>query len=230
MKLLIFERQPNRAEAFATLLNRENFEVQIVREEQSITEAGCDLLIMYTVADDLSCFDIAHHLRKAGIALPILLISDSGDVNARIYAWERGADYFLTNPSVRELLACIHASMRIHGIRNNALVYGNTRLDLSANILGASEAALSLSPKEYALMKVLLHHKNAIVPKESLIVSAWGYDSHATDNYVEVYISRLRKKLAMIHSNLIIRAVPHLGYRLECQTDKPTSSQLHPLQ
>ena len=59
-------------------------------------------------------------------------------------------------------------------------------------------------------------HRNVL--KETLLVKVWGYDSNATDNHVEVYISMLRKKLAAIGSDLTIRSIQRQGYHLEVRT------------
>jgi len=74
--------------------------------------------------------------------------------------------------------------------------------------------AVQLSSREFEMMRILMTNKDNIVPKEVLLLKVWGYESNAIDNYVEVYISYLRKRLKEIHSNVRINAVRRVGYHL----------------
>ena len=76
---------------------------------------------------------------------------------------------------------------------------------------------MQLSRKEFDVMKVFLYNPTMTVTKETLIVNAWGADSEATDNNVEVYISFLRKKLRYLRSRVTIRNIQRIGYRLEAE-------------
>ena len=72
-----------------------------------------------------------------------------------------------------------------------------------------------LSRKEYDLLEMLMRNGGQILSKEQLLLKAWGYESNAEDNNVEVYISFLRRKLELVRSNMRIRTVRLVGYCLE---------------
>ena len=161
-------------------------------------------------------FEILCSLRGMGHTVPIFLLTAKGDLDCRVYGLEHGADYYLPKPfSSRELMACVKALLRRQGVLDNKLTYGNTTLELSTSILSTEEDAIRLSSKEYELMKAFLMTKHRNISKESLIIKAWGYDTKATENYVEVYVSLLRKKLSAIGSNIAICAILRQGYHLE---------------
>ena len=74
---------------------------------------------------------------------------------------------------------------------------------------------MRLSRKEYDLLESLMRGGSQILSKEQLLLKAWGYDSEAEDNNVEVYISFLRRKLTLLHSRVKIKTVRMVGYCLE---------------
>jgi DNA-binding response OmpR family regulator len=88
-------------------------------------------------------------------------------------------------------------------------------LDTSELKSTESGKVIRLSFKESEIIKILLTSAGIIVPKDDIIVKVWGYDSDATDNNVEAYISFLRKKLSFINSKCQISSIKKLGYKLE---------------
>lgn len=100
------------------------------------------------------------------------------------------------------------------------LSFGNTSLNLNMGMLYTQEVSIRLSAKELAVMQLLLHNPEYNHSKESILVQVWGYESNAVDNYVEVYVGFLRKKLRKIDSNLAIVAIRRLGYHLEIKEEQ----------
>ena len=88
-------------------------------------------------------------------------------------------------------------------------------LDLNTVTLRRGERDVQLSPKEFALARLMLSEPNMTYSKDLLISRAWGLDSEATDNNVEAYISFLRKKLRYLGSEVTIKNLQKIGYRLE---------------
>ena len=93
--------------------------------------------------------------------------------------------------------------------------FGDLTLTPQAGELRKGERALSLNAKELELMRLLMLNSNQILPKETLLMKVWGYDTEASDNNVEAYISFLRKKLTLLGSKVTISVVRRVGYRLE---------------
>lgn len=128
-----------------------------------------------------------------------------------------GADDYMTKPfESDELLARLRALTRRHGeIQLNEATFGDLSLNLSTGDLHCKGKSTHLNFKESEILKILMANTGGAITKDDLIVKVWGYDSDATDNNVEAYISFIRKKLNFLGSNVIITALRKMGYRLE---------------
>lgn len=220
MKILVVDDERDLADSIVTLLRTYQYDAEAAYDgDTGLQLAGggsYDLIILDIMLPQVDGFEILCSLRGMGHTVPILLLTAKGDLDCRVYGLEHGADYYLPKPfSSRELMACVKALLRRQGVLDNKLTYGNTTLELSTSILSTEEDAIRLSSKEYELMKAFLMTKHRNISKESLIIKAWGYDTKATENYVEVYVSLLRKKLSAIGSNIAICAILRQGYHLE---------------
>ncbi len=220
MKILIVEDERLLADSLKTLLEKKGFQVETVYDGQSGAECASlgvyDLLILDVMMPGLDGFALARRVRAQRCGVPILMLTARSALEDRVRGLDAGADYYLTKPfDSRELLACINALLRRQGSQVDELALGNTVLDLAAGLLVCGERSVRLSAKEFDVMRLLLRAGSANLPKESILVRVWGYDSNATENHVEVYVGFLRKKLASIGSNIRIVAVRRLGYHLE---------------
>ena len=224
MKILIIEDEVLLADSLKTLLTAKGFEAECVYDGEAgaeYAELGVyDLLILDVMMPKLDGFAVARRVRANRCATPILMLTAKSDTEDRIEGLNAGADYYLTKPfDTRELLACINALLRRQGNQVNELTLGNTTLDLSSCNLVCGSSHIRLSAKEFDVMRFLMQAKGTILPKEVILARVWGYESNAVDNYVEVYVGFLRKKLASIGSNIRIEAVRRLGYTMEVAED-----------
>lgn len=220
MKILIIEDEVLLADSIKTLLIAKGFEAECVYDGEAgaeYAELGVyDLLILDVMMPKLDGFAVARRVRANRCTTPILMLTAKSDTEDRIEGLNAGADYYLTKPfDTRELLACINALLRRQGNQVNELTLGNTTLDLSSCNLVCGSSHIRLSAKEFDVMRFLMQAKGTILPKEVILARVWGYESNAVDNYVEVYVGFLRKKLASIGSNIRIEAVRRLGYTME---------------
>ena len=224
MKILIIEDEVLLADSLKTLLIAKGFEAECVYDGEAgaeYAELGVyDLLILDVMMPKLDGFAVARRVRANRCTTPILMLTAKSDTEDRIEGLNAGADYYLTKPfDTRELLASINALLRRQGNQVNELTLGNTTLDLSSCNLVCGSNHIRLSAKEFDVMRFLMQAKGSILPKEVILARVWGYESNAVDNYVEVYVGFLRKKLASIGSNIRIEAVRRLGYTMEVAED-----------
>ena len=98
---------------------------------------------------------------------------------------------------------------------DDTIRWGDLQLQPGSFQVCCQERSARLSRKEYDLLEMLMRNGGQILSKEQLLLKAWGYDSDAEDNNVEVYISFLRRKLALIRSAVQIKTVRMVGYYLE---------------
>ncbi len=162
-------------------------------------------------------FELLLHLRKKDERTPVLMLTAKSELDDRVRGLDLGADYYLTKPFENaEFLACLRAVLRRQGdMTPEQIRFGDLTLTPQAGELRKGERALSLNAKELELMRLLMLNSNQILPKETLLMKVWGYDTEASDNNVEAYISFLRKKLTLLGSKVTISVVRRVGYRLE---------------
>ena len=169
----------------------------------------------------LPFFDGYHWCRqiRRTSRVPVLMLTARGELSDRVRGLDQGADYYLTKPfQTPELLACVRLLLR----RSNGESSGDDRIHRGDLVLDpgtfqvtCGQRSARLSRKEYDLLEMLMRNGGQILSKEQLLLKAWGYESNAEDNNVEVYISFLRRKLELVHSNMRIRTVRLVGYCLE---------------
>lgn len=221
MKVLIIEDEVLLAESLRALLTSKGFTVECVYDGEDgalWAETGVyDLLILDVMMPRLDGYAVARRVRAQRCTTPILMLTARSELEDRIEGLNAGADYYLTKPfDSRELLACINALLRRQGAQVNELVLGNTHLNLSNSTLSCGSAQVRLSAKEFDVLRLLMYSPNTIQAKETILCRVWGFESNAVDNYVEVYVGLLRKKLRHIGSNIRIEAIRRQGYILEC--------------
>jgi DNA-binding response OmpR family regulator len=163
-----------------------------------------------------SGFSVVEELRKEGSATPVLLLTAKSGVEDYVRGLDLGADYYLTKPfEMQELLACVRALTRRRGeVVMDTLTFGDLVLNKSTCELSCGERSIRLGKKEFSIMYILMVNGSVVVSKEALLKRAWGVDSDAEDNNVEVYISFLRKKLRFLHARTQIETLRKFGYKL----------------
>ncbi len=224
MKILIVTGNKKLAESISLLLQMKQLTTETVFSGETgaeYAELGIyDLMILDSVLENKSGYEIAQKLRVKHCGIPLILLTESNELEDRIKGLKAGVDYCLQKPvDNREVLACVDALLRRITDREEEPFFGNTRLILSSAKLNCGEQSVRLSAKEFAVMRLLIQTKDRILPKEIILARVWGYDSKAVDNHVEVYIGFLRKKLRSIGSNIEIKAVRRMGYMLEIKEE-----------
>ena len=221
LKILIIEDERTLADSLKVMLTSKGFEAEAVYDGESGEQYAMldiyDLVILDIMLPKQNGYQVARNIRKKHISVPILMLTAKSDVEDRVWGLDSGADYYLTKPfDARELLACVNALLRRQGTQVNELVFGNTHLDLESATLACGENSVSLSAREFEVMRLLMTSGKNHISKGALLTKVWGYESNAVENHVEVYVGFLRKKLTSIGSNILIEAVRRLGYHLEC--------------
>ena len=227
MNILIIEDEYSLADAVAETLKSENYSVCIKTngedgEDEALT-GTYDLILLDVMLPGKNGFEILKYLRKEKIKTPVIMLTAKSEIDDKLNGLEHGADDYITKPfSMRELVARIKAVLkRTNDIEDaNVLAFGDISLDIKNAKLKCNNNELQISGKELELLEQLLLNKNKILSKESLLEKIWGFDSEAEYNSVEVYITFIRRKLKLIESEVNIRAVRGLGYKLEENNDK----------
>ena len=222
MKLLLVEDEKQLSEALQQILIKNKYSVDAVYSGDEGLDYALsdvyDVIILDIMLPKLNGIEILKMIRKRKISTPVILLTAKGSVEDRILGLDSGADDYLPKPfSPDELLARLRALTRRNGdfINENILEFSDIKLNLSTYDMEVNDNSITLTQKEFEILKYFMQRPKLVVSKDDLITKLWGFDSDVEHNNIEVYISFLRKKLAYVESNVKITTIRRVGYRLE---------------
>ena len=222
MKLLLVEDEKQLSEALQQILIKNKYSVDAVYNgEEGLLYALSDVydvIIFDIMLPKLNGIEILKTIRKKGISTPVILLTAKATIEDKILGLDCGADDYLPKPfSTEELLARLRALTRRSGgfINENTLEFSDIKLNLSTYDMEVKDNSITLTQKEFEILRYFMQRPKSVVSKDDLITKLWGYDSDIEYNNIEVYISFLRKKLAYVESNVKIITIRRVGYRLE---------------
>jgi DNA-binding response OmpR family regulator len=162
-------------------------------------------------------FEIVRRLRARGSALPVLLLTARDAIQDRVFGLETGADDYLVKPfATPELVARLKAlSRRGRQREESELKLAGLTLDIASRRALAQGQPIDLSVREWAVLEYLVRHVSRVVSKQQIIDAIISWDEELTLNAVEVYISRIRAKIA--NTGVTIRTIRGFGYLLEAE-------------
>jgi DNA-binding response OmpR family regulator len=171
-----------------------------------------DCIVLDIMLPKLSGLEILKTIRMRGIKTPVIMLSALNEVEDKIKGLELGADDYLAKPfKTAELIARINAVCRRPAMAEQTNIkYGDLEFDPQNRTLNGE----TLTDKEAEILTMLLKNPNLAVTKAQVLAHVWGADAEFEENYVEVYISYLRKKLRQIGSKVEIKTIRNLGYKL----------------
>jgi two-component system response regulator MprA len=176
-----------------------------------------DAIVLDILLPKLDGLQVCRRLRAAGTRTPILLLTARDALEDKVAGLDSGADDYLTKPfALDELLARLRALLRREASRKEPLLrLGDLALDPAAQRVTHGKRLINLTTREYRLLETLLRRSGAVVTREMIVESVWGFDYPDTSNLVEVYIGRLRRKLTEGGGTPLIQTVRGAGYRLQ---------------
>ena len=222
MRLLLVEDEKQLSEALQQILIKNSYNVDAVYSgdeglDYALTDIY-DVIILDIMLPKLNGLEILKMIRKRKISTPVILLTAKASVEDRILGLDCGADDYLPKPfAPEELLARLRALTRRNGsfINENILEFSDIRLNLSTYDMEVKDNCITLTQKEFEILKYFMQRPKLVVSKDDLISKLWGFDSDIEYNNIEVYISFLRKKLAYVESDVKITTIRRVGYRLE---------------
>lgn len=218
MRILIVEDDALVADALKRGLAEAGFAVDHVgNAEQAEIALAADEFDLGVVDIGLPRVDgltLVRRLRRAGNALPILIITARDALADRVDALDLGADDYMVKPfELPEVAArCRALIRRTRSATSAQLTIGSVALDLGSRTVELDGHPLDVTRREWSILECLALDTGRVVRKERLLRAIAGWDEELTPNAVEVYVSRLRAKLG---DAIAIRTVRGLGYRLD---------------
>lgn len=219
MKILLVEDDVMLGEAVVLALRQSGMDVDWARDGIHATNA-LEGYVYDAVLLDLGLprregMDVLRSFRKNGSNVPVMILTARDSVQDRVRGLDAGADDYLLKPfALDELLARLRALIRrTSGQAVTETQIGKLKFDTITRQVWVNDAPLVLSAREISVLEILLNHIGRVVAKEAIVDRLTGWDEGVGDNAVEVYIHRLRRKLA--DSDVSIRTLRGLGYMLE---------------
>lgn len=194
--------------------------MQIFDGEEGLYEAESgvyDLILLDLMLPEKNGFQVLKELREKGITPPVLIMTAKESIDDKGQGFDLGADDYLTKPFyLEELKMRIQALLKRSGkFNDNSLIYGDIRVDMSTNSTFVNQTEVELLGKEFDLLVYFLQNQNVILPKSQIFDRIWGFDSDTTISVVEVYVSKVRKKLKGTLFSENLQTLRSVGYILK---------------
>ena len=223
MRLLLIEDDAGLADGLQQSLAQSGYAVDVAATghagKAACTKTRYEMIILDLGLPDVDGLTLLRDMRRGGVTVPVLVLTARGELDDRIAGLDSGADDYLAKPfALGELEARIRALLRRGPDAGPQKVQlGNLVYEASTRRVTVAGADLELTARELSVLETLLRRPRALVSKEQLFESLYSWDSEANLNAVEVYVSRLRKKLEP--AGVGIRMFRGLGYRLEAHAE-----------
>ena len=201
MRVLLIEDEPTTAKSIELMLGTEGFNVYTTDLGEEGLDLGklydYDIILLDLNLPDMHGYDVLKKLRTSKVSTPVLILSGIGEMDSKVRALGFGADDYVTKPFHRdELVARIHAIVRrSKGHSQSVIRTGKLAVNLDAKTVEVDGARVHLTGKEYAMLEILALRKGAAVTREALLNHLYGGMDEPEMKIVDVFMSKLRKKL-----------------------------------
>lgn len=194
--------------------------MQVFDGDEGLYEAESgvyDLILLDLMLPEKDGFTVLKELREKGVTTPVLIMTAKESLDDKGHGFELGADDYLTKPFyLEELKMRIQALLKRSGkFDQNTLSFGDVRVNLSTNSTFVGDKEVELLGKEFDLLVYFLQNQNVILPKSQIFDRLWGFDSDTTVSVVEVYVSKIRKKLKGADFAANLQTLRSVGYILK---------------
>ncbi len=217
MDLLLVEDDEMLGDGIQSVLQRRGMMIDWVRDGmtamESLKSARYDVLLLDLNIPWLSGLEVLTRLRGGGNQIPVLVLTARSEVVDRVAALDSGADDYMVKPfDIDELCARIRAlHRRHHGREPLRLHHGDLMLDPSSRTVTLRDSEISLSAKEFDILKALMENMGRVMSRRKLNETIYCLDDEVESNAIEVHIHHLRRKLG----DHPIRTVRGVGYVIE---------------
>ena len=184
--------------------------------EHYLAGAEYDAILMDVMLPGKDGFTLVGQMRDRGVDTPVLFLTARDSVADRVTGLDLGGDDYLVKPfDFEELLARIRAMTRKHaGNHSNVFTLADLTVDTRRQRAERGGREIKLLPKEFAILEHLIRNKGAVISREQLEDRIWNYEYSGSSNNVDVYMSKLRKKLDEGYDVKLIHTVRGAGWVL----------------
>ena len=221
MKILLIEDDSATAEFVAGAFRQVGYTTEHVSDGESGLVAAMhgpyDAAVVDIMLPRLDGLEVIRRLRASGQALPIIVLSARGSVDAKIRGLEAGGDDYLAKPfSVAELVARVQALLRraSRAEETTVLKVDDLEMDLVTHRVTRAGEPIDLQPLEYQLLEYLMRNRGRVVSRNTILDRVWNYSFDPHTNVVESRVYHLREKIDRQSARKLLRTVRGFGYVL----------------
>lgn len=224
MRILVIEDEFSLADIIATKLRKEKYNVDISLDgEEGLDNALSgvyDLIILDIMLPKVSGIEILKEIRANDIDSKVIMLTAKLSLDDKLIGFENGANDYVTKPfHMEELLARVNVQLRNNekNINRDVLKFGDVELNVRTSTITCikNNESINVSYKELMILEYLMNNSNQIISKEQIYDKIWGIDTDFESNNLEAYLSFVRKKLKIVDSDVNIKAIRGMGYKLE---------------
>jgi len=217
MRVLIVEDEPNLGQQLKNTLEGAGYAVALATAGEEGHFLGStesyDAVVLDLGLPEIDGLTVLDRWRKEGRTHPVLVLTARDSWSDKVAGLDAGADDYVAKPfQSEELIARLRALIRrASGNASSELTAGDVRLDTRSGKVTLAGEPVKLTAQEYKLLSYLLHHKGKVVSRTELIEHIYAQDFDRDSNTIEVFVTRIRKKLGQD----VITTIRGLGYSLE---------------
>tara|TARA_B100000945_G_scaffold169058_1_gene135601 strand:- start:1407 stop:2105 length:699 start_codon:yes stop_codon:yes gene_type:complete len=225
-KILVIEDEEDLNQTLSFNLENEGYKVtSALKGSEALeileTSSPPDLVILDLMLPDMTGLDICRHIRSKDKLknISVIIVTAKGEEVDRVVGFELGADDYIVKPySVRELMLRIQAQLR-RGEKESSqdtsdnepnISYQDLLIDTSKHKVFLKDKKISLTAKEFTLLKYLIKRADKVQTRDNLLDKVWGYNNSVTTRTVDTHVKRLRSKLGKYGDN--IETIRGVGY------------------
>jgi len=225
MRILVVEDEPTIAIGLQDDLEMEGYQVEAVSDGETALrkalEEAYDLILLDVMLPGKDGFTVCREIRKAGLNIPIILLTARGQEIDRITGFDLGADDYVTKPfSPKELMLRVKAVLRRTGSQSEGsretYQFGDVDVDFTSCEVRKSGKLVELTATELKLLRIFIENRGRVLSLDDIIKKVWGDDMFLSDRVVYTHVNNLRGKIEENPSDpQHVVSLRGLGYRFD---------------
>ena len=222
MRILIVEDEKSLAELVANRLKKEKYIVDVSLDgEDGLYNALMDvydLIILDIMLPGVNGIEILKQIKNNHVKSKVIMLTAKSELEDKLLGFSEGANDYISKPfHIDEVVARVNAQLRIESIKNQTKEFGDLILDLKTSdiINKKNNEKINIIHKEFQLLEYFMSNPNQVLSKEMIYDKVWGLENDSISNNLEAYLSFIRKKLKLINSNVQIKSLRNIGYKME---------------
>jgi two-component system response regulator MprA len=221
VKVLVVDDERAVRESLRRALELEGYDVELAEDgdvalARLASNGQPDAVILDVMMPTLDGLEVCRRLRRAGNAVPVLMLTARAEVDSRVAGLDAGADDYLPKPfALEELLARLRALLRRSaGATGEILRFEDLELDPRTREVRRGGDPVELTRTEFNLLELFLRNPRQVLTRSTIFERVWGYDFGFASNSLDVYIGYLRRKTEAGDRPRLIQTVRGVGYAL----------------